>query len=185
MNHQPVSVELSQEPLDVSQPLSEHMDDAIGEATSVMGTMLTEVIRRSLRGGVMKIGEVLSSFVTERVNTTISQKTPVIEQIAEQTAHLTAAKVASEEVHSLAERTGEATRALSAQIQETDQRAQQAASAVTQTLSGRIEETERRTRTATEELAQGLVRQIEDVDRKAGETTRTTAQELGSRIIET
>ena len=43
----------------LSAPLMERMDPAIGEASSVMGAMLTEMIRRSLRGGVLHIGEEL------------------------------------------------------------------------------------------------------------------------------
>ena len=34
--------------------LVEQMDSSIGEATSVMGAMVQEIIRRSLRGGVLQ-----------------------------------------------------------------------------------------------------------------------------------
>ena len=63
-------------------PLVEQMDLAIGEATTVMGAMMTELLRRSLRGGVMKIGEELDGFVADKVEATLTEKQPVIELMA-------------------------------------------------------------------------------------------------------
>src|SRR2546425_934474 len=38
-------------------PLLERMDPAIGETTSVLGAIMTEFLRRTLRGGVLQIKE--------------------------------------------------------------------------------------------------------------------------------
>jgi hypothetical protein len=129
--------------LDLARPLADNMDQAIGEATTVMGAMVTELMRRSLRGGVVKIGEQLAEYVGERVDFTIAERRPALEQaaaaVAEQTAFTTAAKVVGEEVYALEQRTTEADR----------------------TLSGRIEE-----------QAQGLAARIEEGDRHAIQVTQ-------------
>ena len=68
--------------LDISGPLAGNMDQAIGEATVVMGAVVTELMRRSLRGGVLKVGEQLGAYVGERVDQTIAERRPAIEQAA-------------------------------------------------------------------------------------------------------
>ena len=101
-------------PLDIAEPLTGSMDQAIGEATTVLGAMVTELMRRSLRGGVLKIGEQLETYVGECVDHTITERRPVMEQmasaVAETTAYTTAAKVVGEEVYALEQRTTEADR---------------------------------------------------------------------------
>src|SRR5947199_6824890 len=62
--------------------LLERLDPAIGEATSVVGAMLTELLRRTLRGGVMRIGDEMHGYVTDKVDTVIAERTPGLEQLA-------------------------------------------------------------------------------------------------------
>jgi hypothetical protein len=174
--------------LDISRPLAGSMDQAIGEATVVMGTLVTELMRRSLRGGVLKVGEQLESYVGECVDHTIAERRPHIEQAAtaaaEQTAINTASKVASEKVFVLEQRTTEVAHELSGRIEEKAQR-----------LAGDIEEAERRTRAAADEKAQRLAGEIEEKgqqlsarieegDRQAIQVTRETARELTGQIEE-
>ena len=52
-------------------PLLERMDPAIGETTSVLGAIMTEFLRRTLRGGVLQIGKELHTFVDEKVDAAI------------------------------------------------------------------------------------------------------------------
>jgi hypothetical protein len=196
--------------LDISRPLVGNMDQAIGEATLVMGAVVSELMRRSLRGGVLKVGEQLEAYVGECVDHTIAERQPAIEQAAaaaaEQTAITTAAKVADEKVFVLEQRTTEVTRTLAVQIEEADHRAQQTTREVAHELSGRleekaqqiagdIEEAERRAHAAAEEKAQRLAGEIaekgqqlttriEEGDRQAIEVTRETARELSGQIEE-
>jgi hypothetical protein len=120
-------------------------------------------MRRSLRGGVLKIGEQLEGYVGERVDLSIAERRPALEQaaaaVAEQTAFTTAAKVAAEEVYALEQRTTEADRTLASQIEQADR-----------ALSGRIEEN-----------AQGLTTRIEEGDRH---TIQVTQAEIGQRVQE-
>ncbi len=196
--------------LDIARPLAGTMDQAIGEATVVMGAMVTELMRRSLRGGVLKVGEQLESYVGECVDHTIAERRPAIEQAAaaaaEQTAVTTAARVAGEKVFVLEQRTTEVARTLAVQIEEADHRAQQTTREVAHELSGRleekaqrlagdIEEAERRARAAADEKAQRLAGEIEEKgqqlsarieegDRQAIQVTRETARELSEQIEE-
>jgi chromosome segregation ATPase len=152
--------------LDVSIPLAESMDQSIGEASTMLGAVVTELLRRSLRGGVVKIGEGLQTYVTGEVATALTARAPEVERAAvaaaEQTAQIAAAKIAAEEVHALDVKTGEAARQLASQIEEVD----------------------RKTRGAVEEKAQVLAGRIDEVDRRAIETTRQTAEQLGGQIVE-
>jgi hypothetical protein len=152
--------------LEISVPLAESMDHSIGEATTLMGAVITELVRRSLRGGVIKIGEELQTFVTGEVQTTLAERVPEVEraaiEAAEQTAQLAAAKVAAEEVHALDVKTGEVTRQLATQIDVVGREA----------------------RGAVEEKAKELTGQIQEVDRRAAETVRQTAEHLNGAITE-
>lgn len=152
--------------LDIARPVADGMDQAIGEATTVMGAMVTELMRRSLRGGVLKIGEQLEDYVGERVDLSIAERRPAIEQaavaVAEQAAFTTAAKVAAEEVFALEQRTAEADRELKEEI---EGKARQ--------LTGEIEQ-----------KGQQLATRIEEGDRQAIEVTRETARELTGQIQE-
>jgi hypothetical protein len=162
-------------PLDIARPLAGSMDQAIGEATTVMGAMVTELMRRSLRGGVLKVGEQLETYVGECVDQTIAERRPVIEQtasaVAEQTAHVTAAKVVGEEVYALEQRTTEAGRALAGQIEEAERRTHEAAEEKARRLSAEIEE-----------KRQQLATRIDEGDQHAIQVTHEKARELTGQI---
>src|SRR5262245_59471699 len=66
--------------------LVDQLGPSIGEGTSVMGAMVTEVIRRSLRGGVLQIGRELSNYVGEQVELQIVEQRPLIEKAAAEMA---------------------------------------------------------------------------------------------------
>lgn len=162
-------------PLDIAAPLAGSLDLAIGEATTVMGAMVTELMRRSLRGGVLKIGEQLETYVGERVDQTIAERRPVIEQtasaVAEQTAHTTAAKLVGEEVSALEQRTTEADRALVGQIEEAERRTHEAGEEKARRLSAEIEE-----------KRQQLATHIDEGDQRAIQITHEKARELTGQI---
>jgi hypothetical protein len=80
--------------------LVERLDPALVEASSGMGTLLTELIRRTLRGGVQRIDDELQSQVEEKVDATVAERIPVIES----TAEVKARQVAEQEVKHTAHR---------------------------------------------------------------------------------
>jgi hypothetical protein len=167
------------EALDISSPLAESMDQSIGEVTTVMGAMITELMRRSLRGGVLKIGAELQSLVVDKVDTVVAQRAPEVEKaaiaVAEQTAQVAAIKVAAEEVYALDVKTGETARRLESQIEEVDRRASETTRQTAEQLSGKIVETEKRVCEMTQaEMEQRL--------NKVLDKSRETATALKSRL---
>src|SRR6516162_9705404 len=111
--------------------LLERLDPAIGEATSMVGAMLTELLRRTLRGGVVRIGDEMHGFVSDKVDTVIAQRTPGLEQraaeVAEHAARTAATEVATEEVHALEQRTQAGDLELAGKITETARAAEERA----------------------------------------------------------
>ena len=147
--------ELETKPTNLSSamPLAERLDPAIAEATSVMGAVVTELMRRSLRGGVMRIGEELTGYVNEQVDLVLADRTPALEElastVADKTARLAATEVATEEVHGLEERTTESTRQLSAEIAVTRQAAEQLTAEAARDLTARLTLTEQQAHVKT------------------------------------
>src|SRR5947209_10259088 len=134
-------------------PLLERMDDAVGEATTVMGAVLTELLRRTLRNGVAQIGHELNSYVTDQVDNTLAERTPAIEQAALEAADKTARAAATEVVV-------DEVRALESRARETDEQ-----------LAGRIEETAQHLTGRIEQTAQQLTGRIEETHKQVHETT--------------
>ncbi len=167
--------------LDIARPLTDSMDQAIGEATSVMGAVVTELMRRSLRGGVSKVGEQLQVYVAEQVDAMIGERLPGIEQnvmiAAESTAQIAATKVVAEEIHAADARTREITTRLGTRIEETT-------TATALLLTGQLQETEQRLTSATRDTAVELTHRIQEVDRRAEQATAATTEVLTSKIEE-
>jgi hypothetical protein len=188
MNEQP-TIPVDRDSSKSSRTLVERMDPAIGEATSVMGAMLTELLRRTLRGGVRQVGDELQAFVAEKVDETIFDRRPVLEQIAHETAdksaRVAATEVATEEVRAVEVRVHEGDERLAAQIEETARAAEQLATEKARELTGRIEETEKKAEERTTSTARELHGRIEQVETKAEERTVSTARDLTQQIQKT
>src|SRR4029453_1523915 len=69
--------------------LVERLDPALGEATSGMGALLTQLVPRPLRGGGQRIDDELQSQVEEKVDATVAERIPLIESAAGQAAEVT------------------------------------------------------------------------------------------------
>ncbi len=188
MNAQPATLS-EPEVGQLTAPLLDRMDSAIGEASSVMGAMMTELIRRSLRGGVLQIGQGLNDYVGERVDATIVEKAPAIEQMASETADRTAraaaTEVAKEETEALARLTRESDQQLAAQIGS----AQQATVEVARDLSTKIDQAEKR---ACETSRTEMDHRVDELMQKSRSTVaalkerlkalRAAAADLGKRL---
>jgi hypothetical protein len=165
------------------EPLVERLDPAIGEATSMMGTVLTELLRRSLRGGVLKLGEELHAFAAEKVEAALADKAPALEQkvaeLAEHTARSAATEVAVGEVKQLEQRTTRSDQALATQIEETARSAQVSTAEAARDLAGRIDEAEKQTKDIILDTARGLAHQIAEAEKRVSETARS---ELNQQI---
>jgi hypothetical protein len=141
--------------------LLERLDPAIGEATSMVGAMLTELLRRTLRGGVMRIGDEMHGFVSDKVDTAIAERTPGLEQlaaeVAEHTARTAATEVATEEVRALEQRTQASHLELAGKVTEAASAAEQRTRESAAALTAQIRETEQRGQAALHEQVQTLI----------------------------
>lgn len=154
-------------------PLLERMDPAIGETTSVLGAIMTEFLRRTLRGGVLQIGKELHTFVDEKVDAAIVDRTPGLErvasEVAEHAARSAATEVALEEVRALESRTRESHDSLSSQIQEATRHAHATTQDTAKNLTGRIEEAKKQADETVLETAKNLVIQIKEAAKRVGD----------------
>lgn len=148
------------------ESLAERMDLSIGEASTVIGSVLTELMRRSLRGGVMQIGEQLHDFVTEKVDATIVERTPVIEQVAvevaDKTARTAATEVAKDEVQYVSRKADELGQQLHGKIELAEKKAELAAAGVTMELTNQLKDTEKRLIAAAHEDALQQLQEYRD-----------------------
>jgi hypothetical protein len=180
---------LETQPGPARRPLTDRLDPTIGEMTSVIGSMLTELLRRTLRGGVEQIDGELHTIAAEKVNATLAARMPDVEravtEAAEETARTAAAKTAQQEVRALEQKTQEAGRELAGRIQEAERRAEASTAAVSVDLGGRIETVGRKAEQTAAATAQELTRQIAEAERQARTVALEKAQELAGRIEET
>jgi hypothetical protein len=154
-------------------PLAERLDSAIGEATTGMGALLTELIRRTLKGGVQKVDEELQVYVVEKVGQTIAERVPAIEEsarnIAETRARETASELVSEGLGGLERKLVEATGAVGNNLVALERKSE----AVTRELAEKI--------TVVEEVTQRKVdEKIEDLVAKSRQTAASLKEHLQS-----
>jgi hypothetical protein len=150
--------------------LVDQMDPAIGEASSVMGAMATEVIRRSLRGGVLQIGRELTGYVCQQVEMQIVEQRPMIEKAAAETA----TEVARGEVDGVRQAASEQGQQLAARIDDASRETHRQLETVTKS----IDDTARHAEAATTSLAQTLQSEVAAVESRTldGARKEFTAQ---------
>jgi chromosome segregation ATPase len=175
--------------------LLNRLDPAIGEATSMVGAMLTELLRRTLRGGVVRIGDEMHGYVSDKVDTVIADRTPRLEQlateVAEHTARTAATEVATEEVHALEQRTRANDDELAGKITQTALAATEKVNALEERtqasdleLAGKITETAQAAEQRTRESAAALTGQIKESEQRAQAALHEQVQSLIARVRE-
>ncbi len=137
--------------------LVEEVDPVIGEASSAIGAMTTEIVRRALRGGVLQVGREISQFVGNEVHQQIVEQQPLIEK----TAAITATEVVRNEVEALRQAATEQDQRLTGRIDDATRQSQEQTQTIARDLAGRLEETSKK---------------VEVVARTADDTARQTSQ---------
>ena len=97
-------------------PLGDRLDASIGETSSGIGAMLSELVRRSLKAGVSDIGESLVTFAEEQVEVAVQQQMPGIAQAADAVAQSTSSRVVGEAVAKLNEQSTQQQQQLESKI---------------------------------------------------------------------
>jgi hypothetical protein len=171
-----------------STALVDRLDPAIGETTSVVGAMLTELLRRTLRGGVMQIDGELHAFTAEKVEATIAERLPFVEQAAaraaEETAQLVATQTAQQGVRALEQKTQETRQELAARIDTVDRKAEQTTAATAQELARQITEAEQQARAAALARAQELAAQIEETEKRVRAATQAEVTQQIEQLVQ-
>lgn len=62
------------------------LDPAIGETSTGIGLLMSELVRRSLRAGVAEIDETIHTFATEQVEIAVDRKMVEVTEVAEATS---------------------------------------------------------------------------------------------------
>ena len=101
--------------------LIERLDDALGEASSGIGVLLSELVRRTLRGGVQKIDEEMREFADEKVDDAVASRMPEFEEAATRTAVERAQRVAAEAVAAVDQEAKRTAEGLAKQISTVEQ----------------------------------------------------------------
>jgi len=73
--------------------LGDRLDPIIGETSSGIGAMLSELIRRSLKSGVSDIGKSLAQFAEESVEDAVERQLPAIAESADCVAESTSKRI--------------------------------------------------------------------------------------------
>lgn len=156
-----------------SVPLVERMDKELGEATSGIGTILAEFVRRTLRTGIQKVDEELQDRVDEKVDASITGHMPVIEE--------TAREVAGQRVEVLETEFQSTVQRIDSDIEQTERRTDENARRV---IEEQLESLKTRSKSTADELrdAVGKVQQLledERQRREAAEQNLTNALQQG------
>ena len=153
--------------------LVERLDSDIGEASAGIGVMLSELIRRTLRGGVAKIEEEMDQYVEEKLEVSISEQMPRFEQTASKMAEGTARTVASSLITETEDR-------LSGQIDETRKQAETNVSTARQDLTQEIASTRQQVEEQTRSLLAGEIGSLKEKSYKTYENIQSALQQLSS-----
>lgn len=111
-----------------SPMLVDRMDSAIGEASTSIGMIMSELVRRSLRGGVGEIGVSIHDYARDQVNNAIDEMMPGVSLVVEELAETTSQRITDsavqkfgEELKSVELRTTERTEVIAVRLKaETD-----------------------------------------------------------------
>jgi hypothetical protein len=177
--------------------LVERLDPALGEASSGIGVLLSELVRRTLRGGVAKIEEEMHDFVEEKLGQAVEGRMPQFQDAATQTAERKAEAIARREVESVERQARESVERLSQDIAASEQRSEITARTVTQEavavvgqetkaaaekLQGDIADTERRAEARARELVAEHVEELKQRSKQTYVQVRELLDELNRRM---
>lgn len=162
----------------VTQPsgsLPEQLDDAIGEASTGIGVMLSELVRRSLKGGVANIDQTLQGFAEAQVHSAVEQQMPHLTEAASSVAESTSVRLIQEQVTPTVNQLTGQVQAFAGKLEtETERLGQQFTDTAADTAR-RLEEssveTARRLQESTAETERRLSETAAEADRRLNETS--------------
>lgn len=170
--------------------LLDRMDATIGETSAGIGSLLTELIRRALRGGVSNIDQHLTEFAQEQVQTAVVQELPTVRNVAAEVADTTSRTVAEAAMVKLTDEVESKTRELSQTLSDADQKFttaltetdQRLTEAITQTAS-QLDETTQSVNSTFEQIQADTLQATTQLSEKISTSKQETDSFL--RLFET
>lgn len=161
--------QLSQPIQPTTSSLPEQLDDAIGEASTGIGVMLSELVRRSLKGGVANIDQTLQGFAEAQVHSAVERQMPQVAETASSVAESTSARLIQEQVTPTVDQ-------LTGQVREFEGKLE----TETERLGQQFTETAADTARRLEESAVQMERRIGETAAEADRRLTETSEHLGS-----
>ncbi len=137
--------------------------------------LLSELVRRTLRGGVAKIEEEMHDFVEEKVSSAVESRMPEFQEAATKTAETKARDIARQEVVSVEELAKAEAQRLANEIAETERRSEDKARTITKEA---VEVVASETRSTAEKLVSDLAETERRAEEKARELVAQHVEEL-------
>lgn len=149
--------------------LPEQLDDAIGEASTGIGVMLSELVRRSLKGGVANIDQTLQGFAEAQVHSAVEQQMPQLTEAASSVAESTSVRMIQERVTPTVDQ-------LTGQVQAFEGKLETETERLGQQFTETAADTARRLKESSAETERRLSETAADANRRLNETS----EHLGS-----
>jgi hypothetical protein len=164
--------------------LAERLDPALGEASAGIGVILTELLRRTLRGGVGKVEDEIDSLVGEKLEFQVARRMPAFELAATEKAAERARMIANELVEAAQQSAEKAVEQLRQETQDsTTKLATQSQTLANQSAelanrSTHLAESIEATRTQAEQAIESSARAISDTIVQTESRMETKTREL-------
>ena len=156
-------------------PLAERLDPAINEASTGIGAYLTDLVRRTLRGGVQRVDEEMQGYVEERVDATVADRMPAIEEAVTKTAESTARVVATDKVDDFEKETKATFEGFERETKAAFEGVERETKATAERLANEISEAERRVQASAVATVQ---ERIEDLTERSKLTATTLREQI-------
>jgi len=151
----------------IESNLVTRLDPAIGEASTGIGFVLSELVRHSLRAGVAEIDQSLQTLASEKVDMAVAGKMAEVTDAAEQVSR----QVSENAVRQVAEKTDQvAARAAQIAVEAEQERSR------TNDLAAKTERVAAQASQTAEHLSQSINSAVERFSAELGETQRRSEQ---------
>lgn len=160
--------------------LGDRLDASIGETSSGIGALLSELLRRSLKAGVSDIGDSLVTYAEEKVEAAVQQQMPEIAEAADAVAQSTSSRVVAEAVAKLNEQAEKQQQSLESKINAAEVSSVNRSRDHVKEVLNEVHESIKNTRDLAEKGSESSQRNIEALREKARQSWRKLREEFAT-----
>ncbi|XZE56299.1 hypothetical protein SH139x_002401 [Planctomycetaceae bacterium SH139] len=158
--------------------LGDRLDSAIGETSSGMGAMLSELIRRSLKSGVSDIGKSLGLFAEEQVEQAVARQMPAIAEAADEVAESTAKRIINSVAKDWSEKSEKQREEIVARIQTVESSAIDRSRMHVDQIISQVRKTISETQAMASQHQESSEQKLEEIQQKGRRTWSKIKEEL-------